>query len=817
MDIKTKSVLTINLPVAGMSCASCASTVEKALKHVKGVLQASVNYATHQAMVEYNTDSTSLSALVQSVKSAGYEVATAKLTLKIEGMHCASCVNRVEKALQKSPGVVTASVNLSLEEAYVYFIPELVTISDLKSVTKDIGYVLIETTDGEIEDQDEKHKQASYRSLKRKLVVATSFTIPVVILSMFDTFPLIRDIPQSFRWYILFFLSLPVVIFSGVQFYKAAWKSMLYFAADMNTLIAIGTGSAFLYSTLNTFFPALFLAGLSYVYYDTATVIITLILFGRILEARAKGRTSEAIKHLLGLQPKTARVVDNGHETDIPIEEVQVGDMIQVRPGEKIPLDGIVHQGQSIVDESMISGEPLPVAKKLGDPVIGGTVNKTGAFLFIASRVGKNTTLSQIIKLVQDAQASKAPIQRMADIIAGYFVPVVILIAIITFLIWMIFGPFPQLTYALLAFITVLIIACPCALGLATPTSIMVGTGRGAELGILVKNAESLENAHKITALVLDKTGTISQGVPQVTDIISTNGYTKDELLSLAASLERVSEHPLAETLVKKAEEHGLDLMSPLDFQAIPGLGIRGTVNGRKVLIGNRKMMLENKIDIAIIEKAQKDLMNSEKTLMFVAVANKIAGVIAVADPIKPEAPLAINRLKKMGLKTYMLTGDNHKTAQSITTQLGMDEFYAEVLPDEKARYVRQLQDQGEIVGMVGDGINDAPALAQADVGIAIGTGTDIAIEASDITLIRGDLTGVVVALELSHATIRNIKQNLFGSFFYNSLGIPIAAGILYPVLGILLSPMIAAAAMAASSVTVVSNALRLKRFKPSF
>jgi Cu+-exporting ATPase len=479
-------------------------------------------------------------------------------------------------------------------------------------------------------------------------------------------------------------------------------------------------------------------------------------------------------------------------------------------------VDGILQQGKSTVDESMISGEPMPVAKKAGDSVTGGTVNKTGAFLFIASRVGENTTLAQIIKLVQDAQASKAPIQRMADYIAGYFVPVVIFIAVMTYIIWLIFGPFPQLTYALMAFITVLIIACPCALGLATPTSIMVGTGRGAELGILIKNAESLETAHKISALVFDKTGTISQGMPQVTDIVPTNGYSKEELLSFAASLEKSSEHPLGETLVKKAEEYGLDLISPLDFQAIPGLGILGKVEGKRVLIGSHKMMLEHKIDTKIAENAQKDLMNSGKTLMFVAVAKKLAGVIAVTDPLRPESTHAIDRLKKMGLKTYMITGDNQKTAHSIAIQVGIDDFYAEVLPHEKATYVRQLQENGEIVGMVGDGINDAPALAQADVGIAIGTGTDIAIEASDITLIRGDLTGVVVALELSRATIRNIKQNLFGSFFYNSLGIPIAAGVLYPVFGILLSPMIAAAAMAASSVTVVSNALRLKRFKPS-
>jgi Cu+-exporting ATPase len=816
METKSKSVLVINLPVSGMSCASCAATVEKALRNTPGVLNSAVNYATHQAKVEYDPDSTPLSVLVQSVKSVGYDIPVAELPLKIEGMHCASCVNRVERAIQNIPGVISASVNLSLEEAKVNFIPELVTLSDIKSAIEDVGYNLIEAKEDENSDWGEKHRQASYHSLSRKFFIAASFTIPIVILSMFDSFPFIRDIPQSYRWHILFLLSIPVIFFSGAQFYQAAWKSMRHFAADMNTLIAIGTGSAFLYSILNTFFPALFPVGLTYVYYDTATVIITLILFGRLLEARAKGKTSEAIKHLLGLQPKTARVVRQGRETDIPIEKVQVGDMIQVRPGEKIPVDGIVHQGQSTIDESMISGEAVPVAKQTGDPVIGGTVNKTGGFLFIASRVGKNTTLAQIIKLVQDAQASKAPIQRMADIIASYFVPVVIAIAIVTFFIWLMLGPFPPLTYALLTFITVLIIACPCALGLATPTSIMVGTGKGAELGILIKNAESLETAHKITTLVLDKTGTISQGIPQITNIISTNEYTEDELLSVAASLERVSEHPLGETLIDEAKKRDLDIMASHDFQAIPGLGVMGKVNSKRVLIGNQRMMLENKIDMKLIEKTLKKLMNSGKTLIFVAEGNKIAGVIAVADPVKPESSLAIDRLKKMGLKTYMITGDNEETARAIATQVGVNKYFAGVLPEEKSRYVEELQEEGEIVGMVGDGINDAPALAQADVGIAIGTGTDIAIEASDITLIRGDLTGVVIAVELSRATIKNIKQNLFGSFFYNSLGIPIAAGILYPVLGILLSPIIAAAAMAASSVTVVSNALRLKRFKPS-
>jgi Cu+-exporting ATPase len=816
MDLKSKSLLTINLPVSGMTCASCASTVEKVLKHSEGVRQASVNYAAHQAVVQYIDEETHLSALVQLVNSAGYQVPVNQLTFKIEGMHCASCVNRVEKALQKTSGVVKAAVNLSLEEAYVQFIPGLVSMADLKSVIQDTGYELVEFPAGEEEDQSEALRRASDSTLKRKLVVAAIFSIPVLILSMFDNLPVIRNIPQMTLWYILFFFSLPVVFYSGAQFYRAAWKSMRHFAADMNTLIAVGTGSAFLYSVLNTFIPTLFPAGLSYVYYDTATVIITLILFGRYLEARAKGKTSQAIKHLLGLQPKTARLVKNGQETDTPLGDVQVGDLIQVRPGERIPVDGIVQQGQSTVDESMISGEPMPVVKKTGDPVTGGTVNSTGAFLFIASRVGKNTTLAQIIKLVQDAQASKAPIQRMADIIAGYFVPVVILIAMSTFIVWLIFGPVPKLTYALIAFITVLIIACPCALGLATPTSIMVGTGRGAELGILVKNAESLENAHRITTLVLDKTGTISEGKPQVTDIIPVNGFDDMELLSFTASLEKVSEHPLAETLLKKAEENGLDLETPLDFQAVPGMGISGILKDKKILIGNIKMMRQHKIDTDSIESAHQDLLNSDKTIMYVAVANKIAGVIAVADPIKKDSSHAITRLKKMGLKTIMITGDNPETAQSIAKQVGVDEFYAEVMPDEKAGHVSKLQMRGEMVGMVGDGINDAPALAQADVGIAIGSGTDIAIEASDITLMRSNLSGVVVALELSHATIRNIKQNLFGSFFYNSLGIPVAAGVLYPVLGILLNPMIAAAAMAASSVTVVSNALRLRKFKPS-
>ena len=806
----------ISLPVTGMSCAACALSIEKALRQVKGVQLASVNYAAQQATVEYDEGTTPLSKLLESVRSAGYGVRTVNSTLKIEGMHCASCVGRVEKALLTLPGVVEASVNLNLEEVRITFIPELVSISDVRETIREIGYQVGEAKDLDLEDWDRNQKQKTFQSLKIKMIFAMILTVPILILSMFPNLPLIGDISQQFRWYILLVLTTPVVFVSGGQFYISAWKTARHLTADMNTLIALGTGSAYIYSVLNTFLPVLFPPMLQHVYYETAAVIITLILFGRLLEARAKGKTSEAIKRLLGLQPKTARVILDGQEMDIPIQEVRVGQMIRVRPGERIPVDGLVQDGRSVVDESMISGEPMPVAKNQGDTVIGGTVNKTGSFVFIASRVGKNTVLAQIIKLVQNAQTSKAPIQRLADTIAGYFVPVVILIAIITLLIWLFFGPSPQLTYALIAFITVLIIACPCALGLATPTSIMVGTGRGAELGILIKSAESLETAHKVSAVIFDKTGTVSMGKPEVTDLVPLNGYSENELLSLAASLEKSSEHPLADALLKKAREHQLTIIPSQDFQAKPGSGVLGSVNGKNVIIGNEKMMQDWDIDLSETAKIQTELLNSAKTLTFVAVDKILAGIIAVADPLKPESAATIHRLKETGLKTYLITGDNRKVARMIANQLGIEEFYAEVLPEEKARYVKQLQEKGEVVAMVGDGINDAPALAQADIGIAIGTGTDIAIEASDITLIRGDLQGVAVALELSQATIRNIKQNLFGSFFYNSLGIPVAAGVLYPLFGILLSPMIAASAMAASSVTVVTNALRLKRFKPA-
>jgi Cu+-exporting ATPase len=610
-----------------------------------------------------------------------------------------------------------------------------------------------------------------------------------------------------------------VQFWCGLQFYKGALAAARHKTTDMNTLIAVGTTAAFSYSIAATFFPGLFEArGLSAeVYFDTAAAIIVLILFGRLLEARAKGRTSEAIKKLIGLQPKTARIIRDGEEIDIPVEEVVVDDVVVVRPGEKIPVDGLVVDGYSSVDESMISGESLPVEKKEGDEVIGATINKTGSFKFKATKIGKETALSQIVKMVEEAQGSKPPIARMADIIASYFVPTVIVIAVITFIVWYTFGPAPAFTYGLLNFVAVLIIACPCALGLATPTSIMVGTGKGAENGILIRGGESLETAHKLTAIILDKTGTLTKGEPSVTDIVSTTDYSEDNVLFFAASAEKGSEHPLGEAIVEKAKERNIDVVDAEGFIAIPGHGIRAQIKKNKILLGNIKLMMDEGIALNGSEREIERLSDEGKTPMFLAVDGKAAGLIAVADTLKENSREAVLALERLGLQVAMLTGDNKRTAEAIAKQVGIKRVLAEVLPEDKAEKVMDLQKEGKIVAMVGDGINDAPALAQSDVGISIGTGTDVAMEASDITLISGDLRAIVTAIALSKATIRNIKQNLFWAFFYNATLIPIAAGALYPFFGILLNPIFAAAAMGLSSVSVVSNALRLKWFKPPF
>jgi Cu+-exporting ATPase len=801
-----------------MTCASCAAKIEKGLASVPGVSKATVNFAAEKATVVFHPDQTDISHLAERIKDLGYEAKVEKVLLPVRGMTCASCVDRVEKALRALKGVVRADVNFATETASVQYLPGEVTIRNLKKAIRDAGYEVLEVKEEDIVEKERLAREKEIFRLKLKFITGAALLVPILVL-MYGETPLKRwyGLSRETNFFIQFLYATPVQFWAGWQFYVGFWKAAKHKTSDMNTLIAVGTSAAYLYSFVATFLPHLFMAqGLrADVYFDTSAAIIVLILLGRFLEARAKGRTSEAIKKLIGLQPKGARVIRNDHELDIPVEEVVQGDLVIVRPGEKIPVDGMIREGYSSVDESMVTGESLPVEKKAGDSVIGATINKTGTFKFEATKVGKDAVLAQIIRLVQEAQGSKPPIARMADVIASYFVPAVISIAILTFFIWYFLGPHPATTYAFLNFIAVLIIACPCALGLATPTSIMVGTGKGAENGILIRGAEALETAHQLDTIILDKTGTLTRGEPSVTDIVGSEMFTKEEILTFAGSAEKGSEHPLGEAIVKRAKEESLSLFDPKDFQAIAGYGIEATIDSKRVLLGNWRLMEERKVvPNGLLEKAE--LLSSEgKTPMFLAVEGKAAGIIAVADTLKENSKVAVEAFHRMGLEVVMLTGDNERTARAIAGQIGINRVLAEVLPQTKAEEIRRLQAEGKKVGMVGDGLNDAPALAQADVGIAIGTGTDVAMEFSDITLIGGDLRGIVTAIALSKATIRNIKQNLFWAFAYNVILIPVAAGILYPFWGILLNPIFAAAAMAFSSVTVVSNALRLRKFKP--
>ena len=733
----------------------------------------------------------------------------ARLDLPVSGMSCASCAANVERALKKLDGVREANVNLATARATVLFDPRFLTPTDLIKAVRDAGYDVAAAPE-EVQSRGERE----YRTLRSSVIWGGTLALVIFLGSMRHWFPWAPDIFRNF--FVLWALATPVQFVLGRRFYKGAWTALRHGSADMNTLIAVGTSAAYLFSAAATALPGFFRgAGIEpQVYFDTSAVIIVLILFGRLLEARAKGRTSDAIRRLMGLKPRTARVLGPDGERDVPIDEVRVGDVLVVRPGERIPVDGIIIEGRSSIDESMITGESLPADKGPGDAVTGATLNKWGSFKFRASKVGQDTVLAQIIKLVQEAQGTKAPIQRLADVIAGYFVPVVIGIAVLTFIVWSVFGPPPRVVFALLNFVAVLIIACPCALGLATPTAIMVGTGKGAERGILIKSGESLETVHRVDTVVFDKTGTLTKGEPETTDVLPAAGTTVERLLYLAASAETGSEHPLGQAVVRGARSRGIALEHPDDFKALEGMGVEAAVKGTRVLVGSPKLIERAGIDASPLSAQAEGLAREGKTTAFVAVDGRLAGLLALADTLKPSAGPAVAKLRARGLTVIMLTGDNRRTAAAVAALAGIADVIPEVLPGDKAAIIRKLQAEGKRVAMVGDGINDAPALAQADVGMAIGTGTDVAMASADITLMAADLGAVVSAFELSRRTIRTIKQNLFWAFVYNVVGIPVAAGVLYPFFGLLLNPMIASAAMASSSVSVVTNSLRLRRAK---
>jgi Cu+-exporting ATPase len=802
----------IVLNIGGMTCVNCAHAIEKRLRKLNGVIEATVNLAAEKAIINYDPAVVDQKAIEDAIIDVGYQVIHEKIVLQIGGMSCINCAKSIEKALNKREGVYNAVINFAAEKLTVEYNPEQISVAGIKKNVQDVGYYVIEPKKNAVgaENAESKARSRNIQHLKYLLVISVTISIPTLV---FTWFPVLPVLPHNL-W--LFLFATPVQFIVGWTFYVGAYKGLKNRSANMDTLIAMGTSTAWLYSTIVTFVPSIFPS--AHVFFDTATMIMSFILLGKLLDAIAKGRTSEAIRKLIGLQAKIARVVRNGDEQEIPVEDVQVGDIVAVRPGEKIPVDGTVVEGYSGVDEKVITGESIPVEKKMGDQVVGATLNKTGMLKFKATRVGKETVLAQIINMVEDALTSKAPVQRLADVASGYFVPAIIITATLSALTWY-FLAGADFIFALTVFIAVLIVACPCALGLATPTAIMVGVGKGAENGILIKSGEALETAHKLKVVVFDKTGTLTKGEPEVTDIIPAANTTKSlntaQLLQLAATAEKNSEHPLGEAIVKKAAEQSVKVKDPEFFNAIPGQGVEVKHNGTQILLGNRKLMEANKINIDKLEAKMKALEEDGKTAMLVAANGEPSGLIAVADTLKENSADAVKTLQQMGLEVIMITGDNERTAQAIARQAGVYRVLAEVLPGEKATEIKRLQAEGKIVAMVGDGINDAPALAQANIGIAVGSGTDVALETGDIVLIKNDLRDVVVGIQLSRATMRKIRQNLFWAFFYNVALIPMAAGVLYPILHVLFDPVYAAAAMASSSVTVVTNASLLKRFKP--
>ncbi|AWM87582.1 heavy metal translocating P-type ATPase [Microvirga sp. 17 mud 1-3] len=821
-DTRPTADLTLDIPIEGMSCASCVGRVEKAIKGVNGVTSASVNLATERARVSFDPSRAAPEAVAEAIRKAGYEPRAEKIDLAVEGMTCASCVGRVEKALARVPGVIEANVNLATSRASVRYLGGSDMTARLVAAVEKTGYTARPAAPAGAEtDREAAAREAENTALRRSLAFAAVLTLPVFLIEMGSHFiPAVHDwvmatIGHRESWYLQFVLTTLVLFGPGLRFFRKGVPALLRLAPDMDSLVVLGTSAAYGYSLVATFLPDLLPAGTRNVYYEAAAVIVTLILLGRFLEARAKGRTSEAIKRLMGLQAKTARVRRDGAFQELPLDEVRTGDVVQVRPGERIPVDGEVIEGSSFVDESMITGEPVPVQKAEGAAVVGGTVNKTGSFTFTATKVGAETVLAQIIRMVEEAQGSKLPIQAMVDRVTAWFVPAVMGAAVLTFAAWLWFGPDPALSFALVNAVAVLIIACPCAMGLATPTSIMVGTGRAAELGVLFRQGEALQNLKDVGIVALDKTGTLTLGKPTLTDFSVETGFEEADVLRFVASVESRSEHPIAEAIVAAAQGRGLTLAEPERFEAVPGFGVSALVEGRRVEIGADRFMDRLGLKVAAFAQVTERLGQEGKSPLYAAIDGRLAAVIAVADPLKASTREAIAALHGLGLKVAMVTGDNRRTAQAIARQVGIDEVVAEVLPDAKVEAVRRLRTQHGRIAFVGDGINDAPALAEADIGLAIGTGTDIAIESADVVLMSGDLRGVVNAIALSRATIRNIKQNLFWAFAYNAILIPVAAGVLYPVDGVLLSPMIAAGAMALSSVFVVGNALRLRSFRP--